>query len=102
MGIQRANTQLSGLDQSFELHLSFDAGRFPVRPETKRLWESPDGSSLESLLRPPMAADRPTHGWLLPWRMAALSEFLRGQRTHEKMVRTALAAEFSTVRGPVL
>src|SRR5438105_10720171 len=55
----------------YALHLSFDAGRFPIRPETKRLWESPDGSSLESLLRPPMAADRPSHGWLLPWRMAA-------------------------------
>ncbi len=38
----------------------------------------------------------------LPWRMAALIEFLRGQRTHEKMVRTALAPEFSSVRGPVL
>ncbi|HZW30461.1 MAG TPA: glycosyl hydrolase family 38, partial [Isosphaeraceae bacterium] len=55
----------------YALHLSFDAGRFPVRPETKRLWEGPDGSSLESLLRPPIAADRPSHGWLLPWRMAA-------------------------------
>jgi len=55
----------------YALHLGFDAGRFPLRSETKRLWESPDGSSLESLLRPPMAADRPSHGWLLPWRMAA-------------------------------
>src|SRR5262249_45950686 len=45
--------------------------RFPVRPETKRLWESPDGSSLESLLRPPLAADRSSQGWILPWRMAA-------------------------------
>ena len=34
----------------FALHLGFDAGRFPIRPETKRLWESPDGSSLETLL----------------------------------------------------
>ena len=55
----------------YALHLGFDAGRFPVRPETKRLWESPDGSSLESLLRPPLAADRPSQGWLLPWRLAA-------------------------------
>lgn len=36
----------------------------------------------------------------LPWRMAALVEFVRGQRTHEKMVRTALAPEFSGARGP--
>ena len=55
----------------YALHLSFDAGRFPVRPETKRLWEGPEGSSLESLLRPPLAADRPSQGWLLPWRMGA-------------------------------
>ena len=36
----------------------------------------------------------------LPWRMVALFEFLRGQRTHEKMVRTSLAPEFSSLRGP--
>jgi alpha-mannosidase len=55
----------------FAVHLGFDAGRFPVRSETKRLWESPDGSSLESLLRPPLAADRASQGWLLPWKLAA-------------------------------
>jgi alpha-mannosidase len=55
----------------YALHMGFDAGRFPIRPETKRLWESPDGSNLEALLRPPMAADRPAQGWLIPWRMAA-------------------------------
>jgi alpha-mannosidase len=55
----------------YALHLGFDAGRFPVRPETKRLWESPDGTSLETLLRPPLAADRPAQGLLLPWRLAA-------------------------------
>ncbi len=55
----------------FALHMGFDAGRFPIRPETKRLWEGPDGSNLETLLRPPIAADRPSQGWFLPWRMAA-------------------------------
>jgi alpha-mannosidase len=55
----------------YGLHLGFDAGRFPVPSETKRLWESPDGSSLESLMRPPLAADRAAQGWLLPWRLAA-------------------------------
>jgi alpha-mannosidase len=55
----------------YALHMGFDAGRFPIRAETKRLWESPDGSSLESLMRPPMAADRPSQGWFMPWRMAA-------------------------------
>jgi cellulose synthase/poly-beta-1,6-N-acetylglucosamine synthase-like glycosyltransferase len=37
----------------------------------------------------------------LPWRMAALFEFFRGQRTHEKMVRASMAPEFSSVRGPL-
>jgi alpha-mannosidase len=54
----------------FALHLGFDAGRFPIPGETKRLWESPDGSSLESLMLPPLAADRPSQGWILPWRLA--------------------------------
>jgi alpha-mannosidase len=55
----------------YALHMGFDAGKFPIPAETKRLWESPDGGSLESLLRPPIAADRPAQGWLLPWRIAA-------------------------------
>jgi alpha-mannosidase len=55
----------------YALHMSFDAGRFPMRPETKRLWEGPEGSSLESLLRPPIAADRPAQGCRLAWRLAA-------------------------------
>jgi alpha-mannosidase len=55
----------------FGVHLAFDAGKFSIRSEPKRLWESPDGSSLESLLRPPIAADRPSQGLLAPWRMAS-------------------------------
>ena len=54
----------------FGVHLGFDAGRFPVRPEAKRLWESPDHSNLESLTRPPLAADRASSGVRLPWRLA--------------------------------
>ncbi|GAC1471999.1 MAG: hypothetical protein NVSMB9_18730 [Isosphaeraceae bacterium] len=54
----------------FAVHLGFDGGRFPVRPEAKRLWESPDHTNLETLTRPPLAADRPGHGVLLPWRLA--------------------------------
>jgi alpha-mannosidase len=55
----------------FAIHLGFDGGRFPIRAETKRLWESPDGTSLESLLRPPLAADRHAQGLMVPWRLAA-------------------------------
>jgi alpha-mannosidase len=54
----------------FAVHLGFDAGRFPVRPESKRLWESPDHSNLETLTRPPLAADRASQGAMLPWRLA--------------------------------
>ena len=32
----------------YALHMGFDAGKFPIPAETKRLWESPDGGSLES------------------------------------------------------
>lgn len=53
----------------FAIHLGFDAGRFPVRTEAKRLWESPDGTSLESLTRPPLAADRASAGAMLPWKL---------------------------------
>ena len=54
----------------FALHLGFDAGRFPLRPEAKRLWESPDHTNLEALTRPPLAADRAVQGLRLPWRLA--------------------------------
>ena len=55
----------------YGLHMGLDAGKFPVPTETKRIWESPDGGSLESLTRPPIAADRPVQGWFLAWRIAA-------------------------------
>ncbi len=55
----------------YALHLGFDGGRFPIRSEVKRLWESPDGTSLETLLRPPLAADRPSQGLMIAWRLAA-------------------------------
>jgi alpha-mannosidase len=53
----------------FAVHLAFDAGRFPIRAESKRLWESPDGSNLETLNRPPLGADRNAAGLRLPWRL---------------------------------
>ena len=56
----------------YALHMGFDTGKFPIPAETKRLWESPDGGSLESLMRPPLAADRASQGWLMPWRIAAM------------------------------
>ena len=55
----------------FAYHLGLDAGRFPIPPDAKRLWEAPDGSHLESLMRPPLAADRPSEGLRLPWRLGA-------------------------------
>ena len=47
----------------YALHMGFDAGRFPVRPETKRLWESADGSSWKrSCVRRWQPTDRPRGG----------------------------------------
>lgn len=54
----------------FAAHFALDGGRFPARAEPKRLWEAPDGSSLETLTRSPMAADRPNQGPRLAWRLA--------------------------------
>jgi alpha-mannosidase len=54
----------------FALYGALDSGRFPVPVDAKRLWASPDGTTLESITRPPVAADRPIEGAKLPWRMA--------------------------------
>lgn len=54
----------------FALHMAFDAGKFPAFAETKRLWESPDHSTLEALMRPPLAADRGLGAVQVPWRLA--------------------------------
>lgn len=53
----------------YGVHLAFDAGVFPVPRESKRLWEASDSSHLETLMRPPLAADRPSEGLRLPWRI---------------------------------
>lgn len=55
----------------FALHMGLDGGRFPVRREPKRIWESPEGSSVETLFRLPLAADRPSTGAMFPWKLAA-------------------------------
>ncbi len=50
--------------------VALDSGRFPVVPESKRQWAAPDGTTLESITRPPVAADRPIEAARLAWRMA--------------------------------
>ena len=55
----------------FALHMGFDAGVYPVPAEAKRMWEGRDGAALETLTRPPVAADRPAAIWRLPSRLAA-------------------------------
>ncbi|GIW88694.1 MAG: hypothetical protein KatS3mg108_3018 [Isosphaeraceae bacterium] len=54
----------------FAWHAAFDSGRFPVPADTKRLWESPDGATLETLFRPPLAADDPASVLRLPSTLA--------------------------------
>ncbi len=53
----------------FAVHLGFDAGRFPIRPEAKRLWESPDHTAIETLTRPPLSASTTATGSFLAWRL---------------------------------
>ena len=66
--------QLPQIARRFGLRFAFygalDSGRFPVPVDAKRLWASPDGTTLESITRPPVAADRPIEGAKLPWRIA--------------------------------
>jgi alpha-mannosidase len=66
--------QLPQIGRRFGLRFAFygalDSGRFPIPNDAKRLWASPDGSTLESITRPPIAADRPIEGAKLPWRIA--------------------------------
>jgi len=50
--------------------VALDSGRFPVVPESKRQWAAPDGTTLESITRPPVAADRAVEGARLAWKMA--------------------------------
>ena len=54
----------------YGVHVNFDSGTFPVAKESKRLWEGPDGSSLECLTRPPLAADKASTGLVIAWEMA--------------------------------
>ncbi|WP_435006251.1 glycosyl hydrolase family 38 [Tundrisphaera lichenicola] len=53
----------------YAIFVALDSGRFPIHPEAKRLWGSPDGTTLESITRPPIAADRATEGSRLAWRI---------------------------------
>ena len=53
----------------FALYGALDSGRFPIPVDAKRLWAAPDGSTLESIIRSPIAADRPLEGAKLAWRL---------------------------------
>ena len=53
----------------FAVYGALDSGRFPIPPDAKRLWASPDGTTLESITRSPIGADRASEGVKLPWRI---------------------------------
>ena len=53
----------------FAIYGALDSGRFPIPLDSKRLWASPDGTTLESIIRSPVAADRAIEGAKLPWRI---------------------------------
>ena len=66
--------QLAQIARRFGLRYAFygalDSGRFPLPVDAKRMFASPDGTTLEAITRPPIAADRPVEGAKLPWRLA--------------------------------
>jgi alpha-mannosidase len=86
--------QLPQIARRFGLRFAFfvalDSGRFPVHPEAKRLWAAPDGTTLESITRPPIAADRPAEGARLAWRI--------GKSMRDDVVATLALAHWP---GPV-
>jgi alpha-mannosidase len=53
----------------FAIYGCLDAGRFPVPTDAKRMWASPDGTTLESLTRTPISADRAVEGARLAWKV---------------------------------
>ena len=66
----------------------------------KRLWESPDGTTLETLCRPPIAADRLVEALRLPWRLARTmkDDFNAAMSRLQETVR-AIAAATREVAG---
>jgi alpha-mannosidase len=53
----------------YALYGALDSGRFPIPVDAKRQWASLDGTTLESIIRSPIAADRPVEGSKLAWRI---------------------------------
>ena len=51
----------------FGLPQAFDGGTFPLRHESKILWASPDGTTLEALTRVPFQADEAIQTLRFPW-----------------------------------
>jgi alpha-mannosidase len=51
----------------FGLPMAFDGGTFPIRRESKMLWASPDGTTLEALTRVPADTDDTLLHLRFPW-----------------------------------
>lgn len=51
----------------FGMPMAFDGGTFPVRRESKMLWASPDGTTLEALTRVPTDTDDALLPLRFPW-----------------------------------
>lgn len=51
----------------FGLPQAFDGSTFPIRRESKILWASPDGTTLEALTRVPFQADESINGLRFAW-----------------------------------
>ena len=53
----------------YAIYVALDSGKFPIPIESKRSWEAADGSAIEAMTRPPIAADRAVEGARLAWRI---------------------------------
>jgi len=51
----------------FGMPMAFDGGTFPIRRESKMLWASPDGTTLEALTRVPTETDDTMMHLRFPW-----------------------------------
>lgn len=51
----------------FGFPMAFDGGKFPIRRESKMLWASPDGTTLEALTRVPSDTDDELMPLRFPW-----------------------------------
>ncbi|MEI7923998.1 MAG: hypothetical protein WCJ40_18965 [Planctomycetota bacterium] len=85
----------------FGFPAAFDGGKFPLRRESKILWASPDGTTIEALTRIPADADDPLMPLRFPWLLGqsmkddqvALATWLRWPSAGSDWLQTLITIE---------